>query len=118
MMLLIGGCAPTPIAPVHDPNWVRISGKEAGCVSYGPRRREKVDRNIKLEPEFEDSLLTQLDGRNRDAGRCWYETPSGALRLFLGDFCGFGESAHFEQQESVWKLVRTDEIFASCHPRK
>jgi hypothetical protein len=116
--IAIGGCAAAPIEPSPNPNWARVSGEEAGCVSYGPRRREAVDLNIILKPEFEEALSSQLDETDRKAAKCWYETPSGTIRLFTGDFCGGGANNYFEQQASGWKLVGTSLIVATCHPTK
>jgi hypothetical protein len=118
LALTIAGCAVPPVEPSPNPNWTRVSGKEAGCVSYGPRHREPVDLNIILKPEFEETLSAQLDAGDRNASKCWYETPSGTIRLFTGDFCGEGTDTFFEQEASVWKLARTVPIFASCHPTK
>ena len=87
-------------------------------MSYGPRQREAVDLNILLKPEFEEALSVQLDAADRKASKCWYETPSGTIRLFTGDFCGIGTNIHFEQQGSAWKLVSNESIFATCHPTK
>jgi hypothetical protein len=117
LAVAIGGCAQTPIAPSPNPNWVRVSGKEARCVSYGPLKREAVDLNIILEPEFEEALSAQLGEADRKASKCWYETPNGKIRLFTGDFCGYGTNIFFEEQASAWKLVDSADIFASCHPR-
>lgn len=87
-------------------------------MSYGPRRREPVDLNILLKPEFEASLSAQLEAAEREAHKCWYETPSGTIRLFTGDFCGYGTDTFFEQQASTWKIASAAPIFATCHPTK
>ena len=87
-------------------------------MSYAPRRREAVDLNIIPRPEFEQALSAQLDSADRNSSKCWYETPSGTIRLFTGDFCGLGTNSYFEQQASAWKLVSSDPIFSTCHPTK
>ena len=114
----VGGCATAPVEPSPNPNWVRVSGEQAGCVSYSPRRREAVDLNIILKPEFEEALSMQFDEADRKASKCWYETPSGTIRVFTGDFCGGGTNNFFEQQGAIWKFMGTQLSSATCHPTK
>jgi hypothetical protein len=111
-------CAAPPVPSAPNPNWARLSGEHAGCVSYAPRRREAVDVNIVLKPAFEEALVAQLDADARKSHKCWYETPTGAIRLFAGEFCGSGTDAFFEQEASTWKLVRTNVVSSTCHPIK
>ena len=99
---IFAGCATPSVGISPNPNWTRVSGEEAKCTSYAPRRDEAVDINIILKPEFERELVAQLDDAERKAPRCWYETPAGAIRLFAGEFCVGGVDAAFEQQGSAW----------------
>ena len=110
------GCAAHPLPTSPNPNWTRVSEDPAGCVSFTPRRREAVDINVILVPAFKEKLESQLGAEVPKIPRCWYETPSGGIRLFAGDFCGVGTDVFFERTESTWKLTKTNEIFASCHP--
>ena len=116
--LTLVGCAAHPLAASPNPNWARVSGERAGCVSYAPRHREAVDINIVLVPAFKEELESQLDAEVPKSPRCWYETPSGGIRLFAGDFCGVGTDAFFEQNDLKWKLSKTNDIWSSCHPTK
>jgi hypothetical protein len=112
----IAGCVVPPIPPSTNPNWTRVSGEEANCISYAPRRHEAVDFNIILEPDFEKALVAQLDAVDPDDPKCWYETPTGAIRLFAGEFCVGGTDAFFEQQASGWKLVKSNMVWTTCRP--
>ena len=112
----IAGCAARQLSVSPNPNWTRVSGERAGCASFAPKRREAVDLNIVLAPAFEEMLGSQLGDQIPKAPRCWYETPGGSIRLFAGDFCGAGTDVFFEQKESAWKVVYTNDIWASCHP--
>jgi hypothetical protein len=113
---IITGCASSPVSVSPNSNWTRVSGEEAGCVSYAPRKREAVDLNIVLKPEFEQTLVAQLDEATRSAPKCWYETPAGTIRLFAGDFCAGGTDAFFEQRDASWKLAKSDMVWITCHP--
>ena len=112
------GCAVSPTSPPPNPNWTRVSGERAGCVSFAPRLRESVDMNILLEPEFESALAEQLGTEVPKAPRCWYETPQGDIRLFAGDFCGVGTNSFFEVHESTWRLLKTEDVWTTCRPIK
>ena len=112
------GCAAHPLPASPNPSWTRVSGESAGCVSFAPRKREVVDLNIILTPALEQELTSQLGADIPKAPRCWYETPTGGIRLFAGDFCGFGTDVFFEQEGPAWKLRDTKDLFASCHPTK
>jgi hypothetical protein len=116
--IIIAGCASSPMSVPPNSNWTRVSGEEAGCASYAPRKREAVDVNIVLKPEFEETLVAQLDEADRSAPRCWYETPVETIRLFAGDFCAGGTDAFFEQREGGWKLMRSNMAWINCRPIK
>jgi len=75
-----------------------------------------VDLNIVLEPEFERDLVAQLDEADRNAPKCWYETPAGAIRLFAGEFCVGGTDAIFEQWDAKWKLATSNFVTMTCRP--
>jgi hypothetical protein len=112
----MAGCVVSPVGPSAKSNWTRVSGEEANCISYAPQRDEAVDINIVLEPNFERTLVEQLDEADRNAPRCWYETPAGSIRLFAGEFCVGGTDASFENQASAWKLVSSRPVSMICHP--
>jgi hypothetical protein len=113
---LISACAVKPPAASPNSNWARVSGERAGCVSYAPRRGEAVDLNIILKPAFEHALLLQLDEADRNALRCWYETPKGSIKLFSGDFCAGGMESLFEEHGDEWKLTGTNLVSITCRP--
>jgi hypothetical protein len=114
----IVGCTAQPQLPSPNLNWTRVSGISAGCVSFAPREREAVDLNILPTPTFEETLEVQLAAEVPKAPRCWYERPSGSVRLFAGDFCGVGIDAFFEQHDSEWKLVKTNDVWTNCRPKE
>ena len=114
----ICGCVAQPVPVSANSNWTRVSGKQASCVSFAPRHREAVESNVLLTPSFQDLLESQLGAEVPKAPRCWYETPTGDLRLYAGDFCGDGVDAFFEQKNSKWELIKTVELTSTCHPHK
>jgi hypothetical protein len=115
--VIMMSCVSAPVSISPNPNWKRVSGEEAGCVSFSSRRRETVDVNIILEPGFERTLVAQLKEADRNAASlCWYETPAGTIRLFAGSFCAGGTDAFFEPRDGAWKLTNTSMVWITCKP--
>ena len=99
----------------RKPLWKRVSAQGLPCVSYASADGKPVDQNVRLDAKFEATLLSQLHPpADRRTSRCWYETPTGSLRLWTGGLCGDGTEAYFERADEVWKLVSEWPIYIEC----
>jgi len=112
--IAIAGCTARPVTKPPSANWKRVSGTEAGCVSYGSNKGEAVDRNVVLTAQFQEQLVAQLDPSDRTEPLCWYETPEGLIRVFAGNWCAGGTQSDFEEKPTGWVLVQSSMVFITC----
>jgi len=99
----------------REPLWKRVPAIGLNCVSHDSRAGEPVDQNVVLDAKFEAALVSQLhSSATGQSPYCWYETPNGSLRLWIGGLCGDVTEAKFEKVEKVWKLTSEWPTFVTC----
>jgi hypothetical protein len=70
--------------------------------------------SIRLQPEFQATLMDQLKQQPLESPLCWYQIASGDLLLRAGNFCGLSQEAQFHRDGSRWALVRMEHILGQC----
>ena len=107
------GCASTTEVPPDGAQWRRVTSVD-GCV--GPRSRWAVPghTSIRLQPEFQATLIGQLNQQSLENPYCWYQIPSGDLLLRAGSICGLSHEAQFHQDGSRWTVVRNQQVLGQC----
>jgi hypothetical protein len=107
------GCASTPAAPEGGAPWRAVKGVP-GCVNADSQWDLPGQISIRLQPEFQTTLMEQLKQQPLENPLCWYQTRSGDLLLRAGSFCGLSQEAQFHRDGSRWALVRVEHILGQC----
>jgi hypothetical protein len=115
VMLALGaaGCASTPTTPAESAPWRRVPSLP-GCVGAGSQWDLRSQISIRLQPEFQATLMEQVKQQPLEAPLCWYQISSGDLLLRAGNFCGLSQEAQFHSDGSKWALVRIEHILGQC----